>query len=122
MSNQTSPDASINAGAELLSALGRAASNNDLSHAGGLNPALDFLMDVPLVVTVELGRRRIPINELLQMGKGSVIELEKVAGEPLDLRVNDRLVARGEAVVVNDKFGVRLTEVVSATERFGELS
>ncbi len=83
--------------------------------------SLDFLMDVPLRVTVELGRRRMRISDLLALAKGSVIELDKVAGEPLDVRVNDQLVARGEAVVVNDKFGVRLTDVVSRSERVERL-
>ena len=79
--------------------------------------ALDFLMDVPLDVTVELGRKKLRIVDLLALSKGSVIELDKVAGEPLDVRVNDQLVARGEAVVVNDKFGVRLTDIVSRHAR-----
>ena len=84
--------------------------------------SLDFLMDVPLQVTVELGRRRLRIGDLLALAKGSVVELDKVAGEPLDVRVNDQLVARGEAVVVNDKFGVRLTDVVSQSERVERLA
>lgn len=84
--------------------------------------SLDFLMDVPLQVTVELGRRRMRISDLLALAKGSVVELDKVAGEPLDVRVNDQLVARGEAVVVNDKFGVRLTDVVSQSERVERLA
>lgn len=83
---------------------------------------LDFLLDVPLQVSVELGRRRIRIAELLALGQGSVLELEKVAGEPLDIRVNDKLIARGEAVVVNDKFGVRLTDIVSPSERVEQLT
>ena len=83
---------------------------------------IELYLDVPLKVTVELGRRRMPIGDLLALTKGSVIELDKVANEPLDVRVNDRLVARGEAVVVNDKFGVRLTDVVSPSERVGQLS
>lgn len=87
---------------------------------GGGN--LDFLLDVPLQVSVELGRRRIRIAELLALGQGSVLELEKVAGEPLDIRVNDKLIARGEAVVVNDKFGVRLTDIVSPSERVEHLT
>ena len=82
---------------------------------------LDFLLDVPLQVTVELGRCRISIAELLKLGKGAVLELDKVAGEPLDFRVNDRLVARGEAIVINDKFGVRLTDIVSPSERVEQL-
>ncbi len=79
--------------------------------AGGVE-SLDFLLDVPLSVTVELGRTRLPISAILALAKGSVIELDKVAGEPLDVRVNDHLIARGEAVVVQDRFGVRLTEIV----------
>lgn len=89
----------------------------------GVEPrAMQILLDVPLQVTVELGRRKMRIGELLALVKGSVIELDKVAGEPLDVRVNDKLVARGEAVVVNDKFGVRLTDVVSPSERVERLS
>jgi flagellar motor switch protein FliN/FliY len=83
--------------------------------------SLDFLLDVPLQVSVELGRCQITISELLGLGKGSVLELEKVAGESLDFRVNNRLVARGEAVVVNDKFGVRLTDIISPSERVKRL-
>ena len=84
--------------------------------------SLDLLMDVPLQVTVELGRKRMRISELLALSKGSVVELDKVAGQPLDVRVNDQLVARGEAVVINDKFGVRLTDVVQAAERVSSLA
>jgi len=82
---------------------------------------LDFILDIPLTVSVELGRGRMLINELLQLGQGSVVELTKLAGEPMDLFVNNRLIARGEVVVVNEKFGVRLTDVVSATERVNKL-
>jgi flagellar motor switch protein FliN/FliY len=77
---------------------------------------LGFLMDVRLQVSVELGRRRFRIAELLSLSQGSILELDKVAGEPLDIRVNDHLIARGEAVVVNDKFGVRLTEIMTPSE------
>ncbi|MBL8956251.1 MAG: flagellar motor switch protein FliN [Myxococcaceae bacterium] len=82
---------------------------------------LEMLLDVPLSVTVELGRTRMTIQELLSLGPGSVVELDKVAGEPLDIVVNDRLVARGEAVVVNDKFGIRITDIVSKSERLARL-
>ena len=82
---------------------------------------LDFLLDVPLQVSVELGRCNITIAELLELGKGSVLELDKIAGESLDFRVNGRLVAWGEAVVVNDKFGVRLTDIISPSERVSTL-
>jgi flagellar motor switch protein FliN/FliY len=82
---------------------------------------LDLLMDVPLDLSVELGRARMTIQDLLGLGPGSVIELDKIAGEALDILVNDRLVARGEAVVVNDKFGVRITDIVSQSERIARL-
>ena len=82
---------------------------------------LELLLDVPLELSVELGRTRMSIQELLGLGPGSVIELDKVAGEPLDILINDRLVARGEAVVVNDKFGVRITDIVSPAERIARL-
>ena len=82
------------------------------------NPrTLDFLMDVSLQVSVEVGRARMTINDLLQMGAGSVVELEKLAGEPLDIFINGKPVARGEAVIVNEKFGVRLTDIISPEER-----
>jgi flagellar motor switch protein FliN/FliY len=82
---------------------------------------LELLLDVPLDVSVELGRSRVSIQDLLALGPGSVVELDKIAGEPLDILVNDRLVARGEAVVVNDKFGVRITDIVSQSERIARL-
>ncbi len=82
---------------------------------------MDFLLDIPLEVTVELGRTRMLIKDLLQLGQGSVVELEKVAGEPMEILVNDKLVARGEVVVVNEKFGVRLTDIISPTERIKQL-
>jgi flagellar motor switch protein FliN/FliY len=74
---------------------------------------LGFVMDVPVEVTVEIGRRSMKIAELLRIGPGSVLELDKAAGEPLDVYVNNRRIARGEAVVVGDRYGVRLTEVLS---------
>jgi flagellar motor switch protein FliN/FliY len=82
---------------------------------------LEFLLDVPLEISVELGRSRLSIQELLALGPGSVIELDKLAGETLDIMVNGRLVARGEAVVVNEKFGIRITDIVSRTERIARL-
>ena len=78
---------------------------------------LDFLLDVTLQVTVEVGRARMTIQDLLQLGQGSVMELEKLAGEPLDIYVNGKAVARGEAVIVNEKFGVRLTDIISPEDR-----
>jgi flagellar motor switch protein FliN len=82
---------------------------------------IDLLLDIPLQVSVEVGRSKILVRDLLQMQEGTLIELDKLAGEPLDLYVNDRLIARGEAVVVNDKFGLRLTDVVSPSERLENL-
>jgi flagellar motor switch protein FliN/FliY len=78
---------------------------------------LDLLLDVPLDVAVEIGRTRVAIRDLLQLGQGSVLELAKAAGEPLDVLINGRRVARGEAVMVNDRFGVRLTDIISPSER-----
>ncbi|MGL4722448.1 MAG: flagellar motor switch protein FliN [Desulfovibrionaceae bacterium] len=83
---------------------------------------LDFILDIPLDISVELGRTKLLINELLQLGQGSVIELNKLAGELLEIYVNGKLIARGEAVVVNEKFGIRLTDIISPTERVKQLS
>lgn len=82
---------------------------------------LDLILDIPLRVTVELGRSKMVVSELLNLGQGSVIELNKLAGEPMEILVNDKLVARGEAVVVNEKFGVRLTDIISPKERVEQL-
>ncbi|MDR2161445.1 MAG: flagellar motor switch protein FliN [Desulfovibrio sp.] len=82
---------------------------------------LDFILDIPLDVSAELGRTRLLINELLQLGQGSVVELNKLAGEPLEVYVNGKLVARGEAVVINEKFGIRLTDIISPYERVKQL-
>ena len=95
--------------------------NENPQQPGHNDRRLELLLDVPLSVTVELGRTRMTIQELLSLGPGSVVELDKVAGEPLDIVVNDRLVARGEAVVVNDKFGIRITDIVSKSERLARL-
>ena len=84
--------------------------------------SLDFILDIPLEITVELGKTKMLINDLLQLGQGSVIELTKLAGEPLEILVNNKLVARGEPVVVNEKFGVRLTDIISPIERVKRLS
>lgn len=92
-----------------------------VSEAKGSSRDLDFLLDIPLEVTVELGRARMLIRDLLQLGQGSILELDKLAGEPLEILVNNRLVARGEVVVVNEKFGIRLTEVISPQERIKQL-
>lgn len=89
--------------------------------ADAVKRELDFILDIPLDVSAELGRTRLLINELLQLGQGSVVELDKLAGEPLEVYVNGKLVARGEAVVINEKFGVRLTDIISPMERVKQL-
>ncbi|AFS52482.1 flagellar motor switch protein FliN [Leptospirillum ferriphilum] len=83
--------------------------------------SIDFLLDVPLTVSVRVGTARMLIKDLLQLGQGSVVELDKLAGEPMEILINDKLVARGEVVMVNDKYGVRLTDIVSPIERIKSL-
>jgi flagellar motor switch protein FliN/FliY len=90
--------------------------------ANGEPASLDLILDIPLTVTVELGRSKMLINDLLQLGQGSVVELTKLVGEPLEVLVNNKLVARGEVVVVNEKFGVRLTDIVTPMERVKSLA
>lgn len=83
---------------------------------------LNMILDIPVQLTVELGRTRIPIKHILQLAQGSVVELEALAGEPMDVLVNGFLIAQGEVVVVNDKFGIRLTDIVTPSERLRRLS
>jgi flagellar motor switch protein FliN/FliY len=83
--------------------------------------SIELLLDIPLEISAELGRTRMLINDLLQLGQGSVIELNKLAGEPLEILVNQKLIARGEVVVVNEKFGIRLTDIISPLERIKQL-
>lgn len=98
---------------------------NDLQDGGGDSGArdvnLEVILDVPVTLSMEVGRTRIPIRNLLQLNQGSVVELDRAAGEPLDVFVNGTLVAHGEVVVVNDKFGIRLTDVISPAERIKKL-
>lgn len=82
---------------------------------------IDFLLDVALTISVQVGTAKMLIKDLLQLGQGSVVELEKLAGEPMEILVNDKLIARGEVVMVNDKYGVRLTDIVSPVERVRSL-
>ena len=86
-----------------------------------LSNDMDFLLDIPLEISVELGRTKMLINDLLHLGQGSVIELSKLAGETLEIFANQRLVARGEVVVVNEKYGIRLSEIISPSERIKRL-
>lgn len=104
----------------------RAAEFNDLQDNGGSDTSsrevnIDVILDVPVTLSMEVGRTRIPIRNLLQLNQGSVVELDRAAGEPLDVFVNGTLVAHGEVVVVNDKFGIRLTDVISPAERIRKL-
>lgn len=85
-------------------------------------PNLSLLLDIPLEITAELGRTKMIIHDLLQLGQGSVIELNKLAGEPLEILVSNKLIARGEVVVVNEKFGIRLTDIISPLERIKQLA
>jgi flagellar motor switch protein FliN/FliY len=90
--------------------------------AAGAGNDLNMILDIPVQLTVELGRTRIPIKHILQLAQGSVVELETLAGEPMDVLVNGYLIAQGEVVVVNDKFGIRLTDIVTPSERMRRLS
>jgi flagellar motor switch protein FliN len=90
--------------------------------AGNAGHDLNMILDIPVQLTVELGRTRIPIKHILQLAQGSVVELETLAGEPMDVLVNGYLIAQGEVVVVNDKFGIRLTDIVTPSERMRRLS
>ena len=97
----------------------------NFSAAAGPNAAgndINMILDIPVQLTVELGRTRIPIKHILQLAQGSVVELDALAGEPMDVLVNGYLIAQGEVVVVNDKFGIRLTDIVTPSERMRRLS
>ncbi|MDY0065858.1 MAG: flagellar motor switch protein FliN [Steroidobacteraceae bacterium] len=104
-----------------------AAQFSDLQETGeaggeaGRDVNLDVILDVPVTLSMEVGRTRIPIRNLLQLNQGSVVELDRAAGEPLDVFVNGTLIAHGEVVVVNEKFGIRLTDVISPAERIRKL-
>lgn len=108
------PPAAANA-ADLFPSLGAGA-------AGAQRDDIDLVLDIPVQLTVELGRTRIPIKHILQLAQGSVIELDALAGEPMDVLVNGFLIAQGEVVVVNDRFGIRLTDIVTPSERMRRLS
>jgi len=97
---------------------------NAVGQSGGLgvNPDLDVILDIPVMISMEVGSTQIPIRNLLQLNQGSVVELDRLAGEPLDVLVNGTLIAHGEVVMVNEKFGIRLTDVVSPSERIKRLS
>ncbi|MCL2344562.1 MAG: flagellar motor switch protein FliN, partial [Desulfobulbus sp.] len=89
---------------------------------GGMMNELDMILDIPVQITVELGRTKITIKNLLQLAHGSVVELDAMAGEPMDVLVNGTLIAQGEVVVVNDKFGIRLTDIITPSERMRKIN
>jgi flagellar motor switch protein FliN/FliY len=105
----------MNQTTEMETSVGKSANEDDSIRD------LDFILDIPLELSVELGRTKMLVNDLLQLGQGSIVELNKIAGEPLEIYINRKLVARGEVVVVNEKFGVRLTDIVSPMERVKSL-
>ena len=94
--------------------------NETIQQASG-SPDLDVILDIPVSISMEVGRTSITIRNLLQLNQGSVIELDRLAGEPLDVLVNGTLIAHGEVVVVNEKFGIRMTDVISPAERIKKL-
>jgi flagellar motor switch protein FliN/FliY len=109
-----------------MNATAQAAQFDNLKdESAGIDPSkdvnLEVILDVPVTLSMEVGRTRIPIRNLLQLNQGSVVELDRAAGEPLDVFVNGTLVAHGEVVVVNEKFGIRLTDVISPAERIRKL-
>lgn len=112
-----SPNAGNTSSDEDAYAFNQLSANSDESHRANL----DFILDIPLEITVELGRTKMLIHDLLKLGQGSVIELPKAAGETLEILANNRLIAKGDVVVMNDKYGIRLTEVISTVERLENL-
>lgn len=97
-------------------------SDDGVPGAGGEGPDLESILDIPVTLSVEIGNTPITIRNLLQLNQGSVVELDRLAGEPLDVLINGTLIAHGEVVVVNEKFGIRLTDVISAAERVKKLN
>jgi flagellar motor switch protein FliN/FliY len=117
--DESQPATTLDSAAEAGTA--DAASPPLLARAGGQDVNLDVILDVKVNISLEAGRTRVPIRNLLQLNQGSVVELDRAAGEPLDVFVNGTLIAHGEVVVINDKFGIRLTDVISPAERLRNL-
>jgi len=115
------PSAADLAAAEAMMAGASAPETEAPAELSARDVSLDVILDVPVTLSLEVGRTRLPIRSLLQLNQGSVVELERASGEPLDVFVNGTLVAHGEVVVVNDKFGIRLIDVVSPAERIRKL-
>lgn len=117
---QAKPEAAMQVQTEQVAPV--AFANFSSSGAAAAGNDINMILDIPVQLTVELGRTRIPIKHILQLAQGSVVELETMAGEPMDVLVNGYLIAQGEVVVVNDKFGIRLTDIVTPSERMRRLS
>ena len=125
LAESKSSSSSEGAGNEIQTETVAPASFTNFASTEGLTGAgndLNMILDIPVQLTVELGRTRIPIKHILQLAQGSVVELDALAGEPMDVLVNGFLIAQGEVVVVNDKFGIRLTDIVTPSERMRRLS
>ncbi len=116
-------DATVDPDDIIADAEAQAAQLDELTEDGvtSAEPRLDTILDIPVTLSMEVGRTNISIRNLLQLNQGSVVELDRVAGEPLDVLVNGTLIAHGEVVVINDKFGIRLTDVISQVERIKKL-
>lgn len=126
MSEEDSVDMNtFDAEKEMMEAMAQEAAANSAKALPTFNDSHDSnlhrILDIPLMLSAQLGSTRMLIKDLLQLGPGSIVELDKLAGEPLEVLVNERLVARGEVVMVNEKFGIRLTDVISPTERVNRL-
>ena len=121
---QAQPESAINAAMQVQTEQVAPVAFTNFSPNGAMVAGNDInmILDIPVQLTVELGRTRIPIKHILQLAQGSVVELETLAGEPMDVLVNGYLIAQGEVVVVNDKFGIRLTDIVTPSERMRRLS
>jgi flagellar motor switch protein FliN/FliY len=117
---QKSSDEGAEASGGVLS--GDAPRSFSSSHNDAPIQDINMVLDIPVLLSVELGRTKVPIKHILQLGQGSVVELDAMAGEPMDVLVNGYLIAQGEVVVVNDKFGIRLTDVVTPSERLRRVS
>lgn len=113
MSEQNSAESSVSVPADMVS---------KESQVVNFSEDLDLILDIPVKMTVELGRTKIAIKELLRLSQGSVVALEGLAGEPLDILINGYLIAQGEVVVVSDKFGIRITDIITPSERMHRLS
>ncbi|HET8693031.1 MAG: flagellar motor switch protein FliN [Burkholderiales bacterium] len=121
--SSSAPEASAGSASQISEQMMPASfANFGPSNATGAGNDINMILDIPVQLTVELGRTRIPIKNILQLAQGSVVELDAMAGEPMDVLVNGFLIAQGEVVVVNDKFGIRLTDIVTPSERMRRLS